>query len=643
MDFLKRSMKKSKTNRYILAAMALGCNLWPSAGEAPPPLRGESPSSSDPNVLRLLRDDLDPMADVVLEGESQRYLLQYARLLCNGNHEKAATLPEPEELQSIHAPLILYCFGPEGRVIGQARVDDPALSLREKVLQGVAGMGPGARDGYLHLLVVSFTARLPNFGIAGIFDWKVFEPWVTGVAYEFNGRRAELDPMQMMIRNLSAKDTRAVLCRELGVDPKKAPSLNGLRIEFYRVIHFGEEYPSRRFASFFRGHKVFTTADVTQEVVQERLRWIARWYKANVYNGEVTYEYSVSRQKYRNEKRTMVRSTMAAWILNRLAYYLDDPELQVLGREVLEHYLEAYFNMARSLQAGRIQASPVPLPNGNVVAQRYTTASFIAAAILERVDWAHWRREVDLLMEFAMGYRRPDGYLWTPYGQAQYFEPGQLLLSLAYAYGRTRDPGYKQYFDELYAAYEKPLYESMHLGNGIYFPYAPAWFTQPAAEMYRQTGENRYRDFIYRINDRVVKLYEFNARHQVYYDYDGLLVRKHDTYGNTSIVAACLESLVDAAVTARRDGDAVRYETYTRVIRPAVAFLLRAQYLPENTYYIENRERVLGGFKRSMIDTTSWMDNVWHLTSALIKIQRERLLEPASTAGSPVLKGVLDP
>ena len=71
----------------------------------------------------------------------------------------------------------------------------------------------------------------------------------------------------------------------------------------------------------------------------------------------------------------------------------------------------------------------------------------------------------------------------------------------------------------------------------------------------------------------------------------------------------------------------MRYKKYQQVIRHATAFLLRLQWIPENTYYIQERERVVGGFKNDMVNTKMWMDSVWHLTSAFIKIQQHRLLE----------------
>lgn len=53
-----------------------------------------------------------------------------------------------------------------------------------------------------------------------------------------------------------------------------------------------------------------------------------------------------SRQRDHGYKRTMVRTTMAMWMLNRLAFHLEDPELKRLGKESLEHFLDVYLRLS---------------------------------------------------------------------------------------------------------------------------------------------------------------------------------------------------------------------------------------------------------------------------------------------------------
>lgn len=583
-------------------------------------------------VANLSRSSSWFRQDLMLTEDSKRFMLDYARLLYNGEVDRADSLPVPEEVSALRAPIIIYAFDRDGSLRDRHRLDGDD-SAKEKLIRGIERLPRDNPDVFLHLMVVRFTGRFPNFGIRGMFDNRVFEPMVTGLVYERHGKRVEVDPLEMVIHNMGSRNTRAAIARKLGIDPRQMPNYNDLAVEIYRVIHFGEAYPDRRMTNFHRGHSVFTAEDLDHDELARRLDLIGLWYSNNVIDGEVTYEYSPARRIYRNSERTMVRSTMATWILNRLAYHLGDPELKRLGEKVISYYLDHYFNIDQSMEKGRIIPSTVPLPNGNLVQNRYTVASFIAAAILERDDHPRRAKEMEMLMDWAMSFQRDDGVMWTQWAQSQYFMPGQLLLAVSYFYDATRDEKYRAFFEKTWNAYEGPLYDMMHLGNERYIPYAPAWFTQPLAQMYLTTGDNRYRDMVYAINDRVAAFYDHNARDQVYYDYDGCLAPKLEGYGNNSVTSAALESLVDAALVARKDGDMERLETYKKVIRRTTAFLLRLQFTPENTYYMRHRDRVLGGFKRDMVDSTLWMDNVWHLASAFMKIQENRLLDPEPSWG----------
>jgi hypothetical protein len=247
-------------------------------------------------------------------------------------------------------------------------------------------------------------------------------------------------------------------------------------------------------------------------------------------------------------------------------------------------------------------------------------------AILARNDSNKYKREIKLLMDWVMKYQKKDGFFWTQYAQSQYFMPGQLLLAIATLYEKTKDKYYKKYFDLSFDVYSKCLENMMYLGEKWYAPLAPAWFTMPFAKMYKATKDKKYRDMIYEINDRVLTWYKRNTKYKSYFDYDGILAPKPGYYGNVSITSAALESLVDACYTAKLAGDKKREEKYKNAIKHAVAYLIRLQYLPENAYYIKNRERVLGGFKYDLVHNEIWMDNIWHLTDALMKIIKYNIL-----------------
>lgn len=565
--------------------------------------------------------------DLSLEEETKMYLLRYARALCDKDDAKASSLEAPPEAQAVKAPILGVYYDPDGTRREGLKVADTEKNLKEKIEVLAPKLCQTGSHGYLHLLVVSYVGSFPNFGNTGFFDRKAYEPQVTGMIWEREGKIAEIDPLMALEDNRGRDGSRAYLSRKLGISDGASHNDDKIKMQIYRTIHFGERFPDRQFGNFFRGHEVLRAEDVDHALVEQRLRLIGRWFAENTKGGQITYEYDVKRGKYHNEKRTMVRSTMSTWVFNRLAYYLDDDALKKKALEPLEYYLEEYFTMGQSKAAGRLIPSTTPLPKGDLVSNRYTSAGFICAAILERDDWSRRETECRLLVDWAMGKRKDDGFMWTQWGQSQFFMPGQLLLAAAYLHEKTKDEKYKKFFESLWSTYEKPLLDFMHLARKNAIPYAPAWYTQPLAAMWLQDKKDSYREMIYHINDRVALYYEDCAERQSYWDYDGALAPTETHYGNNSVTSAALESLVDAAIVAKLDSDERRYLTYTEIIRHAVAYLLRLQWTEANTYYIEDRERVIGGLKRDLVDTRMWMDSVWHFTSALTKIQRHKLLE----------------
>lgn len=568
--------------------------------------------------------------DLTLTDSEKSTLLNYGRLLLQKNITEAQKIQFPERFKIITAPLILTVFSEDGEMIGTHRVDNAQSSLPEKIRSGLHDLMESYKIDpqqiYLHLMLVTDTARFANFGIKGLFDDKVYEPLVTGIAYEKDGKRVEINPLEALVFNMSASEIRKYLVRSLDFSPMQMPYQKDLTIEIYRVHHFGERYPDREVASYFRGHQIFKADDVSPDELLKRLKLIGHWYEHNLINGEVTYKYYTAEGTYDNSERTMIRSTMAVWVLNKLAIFLNDEKLKKLGEEGIQYYLKDYFHMTESLAAGKILPRVEPIESGDTVQKRFTTASFLVAAIVERQELKKYDKEVSLLMDWAMAYQNPDGLIWTPNAQEQYFMPGQLLVAIASLYETTKEKKYRDFFEKSYAAYAPQLKAMMEFGNKLYTPLAPAWFTQPLAKMYLLTGETKYRDLVFAINDRVMKWYALNSENEIHYDYDGILAPKTGYFGNVSVTAASLESLTDAAIVAKKSGDSIRTKKYTHAIKQTVAYLLRLQFTPENSYYFAHRERVLGGLKTDLINSTVWCDNVWHATSAFIKIYQNKLL-----------------
>lgn len=614
----------------LLAALTLACTPRP-ADAGPPESTPQVTTVPDAGYTPVVEDPLE------LDETTKRYLLWFARQTCAGGGGIAGMVPPPG-LADARRPIIVTMFHESGerrvrrRVDGDAPITGKLSKVMPELCRGLDRAGLAAHQ--IHLMVITRTVRLPNFGFKGLFANKVFEPQVMGVAFELDGKRTERDPLEQVMYNHGPKSARRAMMEDLGGSAVALSTKNDLIVEFYEVAHFGERPGDHRYTEYFRGFEAVTPEQVTPELLMERLRLIGDWYRHNIRpDGQVTYEFSPSNRKEYDQQRTMVRSTMATWILNRLAVFLDDDELRRLGRQAIDYYLDRYFQIERSRAAGRLQPSGKALPNGNIVSNRYTVASFIAGALMEREDWQQHTGDIELLMTYAMSKQRPDGVMWTQFANSQYFMPGQLLLIVSYAAEKLGGGPYAAFFDKTLSAYGPALRGQMALAPPLWVPYAPAWYTQPFAHrwLHQAPKDDGLRELVFLINDRVVQHHRYNADHQRHPDYDGAMTPKRGYYGNNSVTAASLESLADAAIVARAAGDAERFARYQTAIRHITAYLLRLQFTPTNAYWVRDKERVIGGFKTDLINQKVWMDNVWHLTSAFIKIHQHRLLDAPSS------------
>lgn len=481
-------------------------------------------------------------------------------------------------------------------------------------------------DDFLHFEWEVYKADLPNFGIKGLFDNRVYEPHMTGLSYKLKDKAIEITPLETIKLNWGPQMVRNRLAKAVGIAPDAMPKTNDLKISIYETDHFGERFPDRNFVDYVRGRKFISADDVNLDLVKQRLKLAGNWYKNNFRNGEVTYMYHPYNDEENNQDRTVVRSTMALWAMNKLAIFLNDDELKKMGEEGIKHYLEDYFQMSQSIKTNKVLPRELPLANGYIVKNHWSSAGFIICAIAERGETAKYQKEIELLLNWMLTFENQDHTLWTEEAQNQYFMPGHFLLAVATLFEKTGEAKYKEIFDRIYGAYEEPLRGMMNLGNDLHAPYAPAWFTQPLAKMYHVTKDDRYLTMVLNINDRVKRWYVINSQFQIYPDYDGILAPKAGYFGNNSVTAAALESLADAAWLTKLSGDAVRYSEYVSVLRHTTAYLMRLQYIDDNLFWVKNKTRTRGGFATDLVNGDIWMDNVWHLTSAFLKIYDGELL-----------------
>jgi hypothetical protein len=151
------------------------------------------------------------------------------------------------------------------------------------------------------------------------------------------------------------------------------------------------------------------------------------------------------------------------------------------------------------------------------------------------------------------------------------------------------------------------------------------WHSAAYAEAFLLTKERAFADFVFEMNDWIVRLqYQgFDDPKQVYWSggFKSFASGKPvDTMPQASS-ASCAEGLVEACRVARAAGDLARHQAYTAALDRCLPFLTSLQYTEANTRHFADwyRPTLLGGFHASHQDGDLRIDDTQHAVSAMIQ------------------------
>ena len=344
----------------------------------------------------------------------------------------------------------------------------------------------------------------------------------------------------------------------------------------------------------------------------------AQWMAANVRpDGGLTYAYYPSAAR-ESANLNVLRRWLAVTALNRAG-------LWDASRRAIDHGLARFYREADGLglieHDGKVKLGAVALAamaiHGHPERDRWQDAY---EGLLRTVD--HLWNANGAFRTFLMPPGRDDN---------QNFYPGEALYLWAQIYGESGDPRLLERIMTSFA-----YYRDWHLGvdpasgrarrNPAFVP----WHSQAYYRLWRETGDHRLADFVFAMNDWLIKLQQGEGD-VAYRDMAGRFYKEGGAYGppHASSTAAYLEGLVDALRLAEAVGDGARAARYERAIRHGFRSLMQLQFADDiDTYYVgaANRRYVDGGLRTTVYDNRIRVDNVAHGLAAALKY----LAKPAS-------------
>jgi len=345
---------------------------------------------------------------------------------------------------------------------------------------------------------------------------------------------------------------------------------------------------------------------ITNSLIYDRIELSKKWFLNNINpnNQLLEYEYYPSKNQYKNGNNH-IRQLGSLWSMTELKKFINTEDLDSLIHR------EIYFYLAN----GKCDAGIC-----YVEIEEKATIGHNAFLILSLIN-TDYEAKSFLLNSFAKGIletQLEDGSYATNFNSDEVtgidFYPGEAMLALMKLYEFEKD---ERYLESVKKAY--PYYRNYWRSNKntAFIP----WHTQADFLLYKQTKNPEIADFIFEMNDWLIDKYQI--KNSAYPDLIGAFTKENPRSSTSSY----LEGITDAYELAIEMKDTKHIEKYEDSIKSATNWLLLSQYTPENTFYLKNPDRAIGGFRKSLTKNNQRNDYTQHALMALKKIYKLNLFD----------------
>jgi len=361
-----------------------------------------------------------------------------------------------------------------------------------------------------------------------------------------------------------------------------------------------------------RGNTFVSLSDVTQENMRKTADLAIEWMLNNIHkDGRFTYKYWPSRGK-ESQARNMIRLWMATTALEKVAAERNDSELWDVIERNIDYNLRQFYH-----EEGRYGLIEW---NSKV---KLGALAITTTALVEHPKREKWSRQETALRRTIDSLWKTDGSFNTFYrpkerNDNQNFYPGETLLLWSILYEQKKDEQLLKRFMDSFKYYRKWHLEGHR--NPAFIP----WHTEACYRMWKQTGDDRLKDFIFEMNDWLLSIQQWEDD-VVYRDATGRFYDPNRPFGHphASSTGAYLQGLIDAFRLARQTGDQKRMNAYRVAIVRGLRSVMQLQFIDEiDMFYISESKRkyARGGIRTTVYDNQIRCDNVQHNLMAILKI-----------------------
>lgn len=507
-----------------------------------------------------------------------------------------------------------------GRRVGLV-CEEGGLSVGENLAAALEGLqkSVGTKLSRVDTLYVelSHSFREVSFDELLMPEFQCSRRGAVGIEIRRGSQVLRYSPSLMIDTNRGASRVREMFVKEFRLDSQ---AMAGVAFK-YRTFLTEEVLVTLRNPPvaklLFRGNEIVDVAEVTAQRMEKWTELSMGWLKNNLNaSGRMTYIYWPSMgQEAPKSSNNMIRQWMATVALGRYAADRKDPAAWRMAARNIDFNLSQYYREKAGL--------------GLMEWEGQVKLGALALATLALVE--HPQREKWARQETAM--RRSIDRLWhkdgsftsflIPAGMGgnENFYPGEALLLWATLYEQTRDPVLLEKCMTSFRYYRR-WHRDPKNRNPAFIP----WHTQAYYKIWKITGNQELRDFVFEMNDWLLGIQQWDNAN--YPDERGQFYDGRRPFGppHASSTGVYLEGLIDAFSMARALGDAKRTETYRVALVRGMRSMLQLQFADEtDMFYISTakRPKVLGGLRTTVYSNEIRCDNIQHPFMGVLKLMRE--------------------
>lgn len=358
--------------------------------------------------------------------------------------------------------------------------------------------------------------------------------------------------------------------------------------------------------------RLLTIEDISAEFVEERLELMRDWFLVNERKGNtLPYLYYPEKDEYKNDNN-IIRQLLTTQGIFALAKHRNgDHELFTVGENNLKAIFRKYYKFEKETGFGFFEGSNKSIKLGG--------AALGVVAILEGGLSEKYPDELIALAKLVEAMQQPNGSFQTFYRPENFisndrFYSGEALLAATRLYEFSGDAKWLEFVERSFDFYSEKL------RNNFLPQYVP-WHTMAYAEMFEATGEQKYADFIFWMNDRLIDemlVTDSDNPKEIGRFYSKM---KSNSYGppHSASTSVYIEGVGYAQAVAEKTGDQKRASKYSEAVILGTRSLLELQFTVKDANAFSRPEKVIGAIGRTFDRSEIRIDQTGHSANGILE------------------------